>query len=118
MVEKINILYLYLQRRLLEAANNIDANNGRVTQDKRFQMIEDLKSQGKLNTEINFADVKKLLRKSNNLPFNITIVALYAMQDLELLKIEGKYNHMKVRLINIHKGRFIEHSNKIYKICF
>jgi hypothetical protein len=124
--DKNNILYVYLQKKLLEAANGI--SNKKLSrkayshdlQIQRDNMIEDLKKNGKLQTELPFLQAFELLNRGYNLPSNMVTPILYIMRDMELLNIEGKYNHMKIKIINIHKGRMIQKTNTLYKIagCF
>ena len=117
-MEKTNILYLYLQRKLLEAANNIHAKNGYRDEKNRIDAINNLKEIGKLNVELKFGDAQKVLAKHHNISSRVITPILYEMRNLNLIKIEGYTNHLKVKIINIHKGKLIDQSNKLYRICF
>lgn len=117
MVEKINILYIYLQRKLLEATNGIFAKQGYLSEEERWQEIQSLKKDGRLITEISFAKARQHLNEHYNIPLRLATPILYELRNLELAKIEGKYNHMKIIIINVNKGRLIDQTNKIYQIC-
>lgn len=112
-----NILYIYLQRKLLEAANGIHAKRGALSEQDRARQIDDLKANGKLHCELPFATARQHINEHYNIPLRLATPTLYVMRDLKLIEIEGKFNHMKVRIINIKKGNLLQESNKLYSIC-
>lgn len=116
-MEKVNILYLYLQRKLLEAANELYAKKGFLYEEQRWEEIESRKKNGKLVSEMHFSVARQHLNEHYNIPLKLCTPILYELKNLELAEIEGKQQHMKIRLINIHKGRLIDKTNKIYQIC-
>lgn len=118
MKETNNLLYIYLQRKLLQATNQVTSSKGFITEESRNERIEELQKDGRLNLELDFTQAKQVLNKWHNIPNKIVIPIIYIMRDLELLEIKGKFNHMKIRIINIHKGRLISKTNQLYSICF
>lgn len=116
--ETNNLLYIYLQRKLLEAANGITAKRGFLSEDQKIEKIDELKDAGKLVTEMPFTEAKKVLNYWHNIANKVVVPCLYVMRDLELIEIEGKYNHMKVKIVNVHRGNLIKETNKMYSVCF
>lgn len=111
-----NLLYIYLQKKLLYSINNISTK--RSDEEDIEKQIELLKSEGRLISEIPFSKARQIINEYHNIPSNLTTPILYIMRDLKLLKIEGKFQSMKVQIINIHKGKLLSKPNKIYSICF
>lgn len=109
-----NLLYFFLQRKLLEAVNNI---NFKMNEESKITLLDELKDSGKLKTELSFKEAKVILNKYHNIPYRVLVPCLYVMKNLELIEITGQFNHMKVKVINIHRGNFIKDSNKLYSIC-
>lgn len=112
-----NLLYIYLQRKLLEAANGIHAKRGALSENDRSSKIDELQENGKLNIEIPFATARQHINEHYNIPLKLTTPILYIMRDLELVEITGKFNHMKLKIINIKRGNLIQQTNKLYSIC-
>jgi len=112
-----NLLYIYLQRKLLHSVNNIISKSCKMSEEEKDKFISDLISNNKLIVNIPFVEARKIINKYYNIPLNLTTPILYIMQDLELIKIDGKFQSMKIEIINISKGKLISQSNKLYSVC-
>lgn len=88
-----------------------------MSEDEKDKFINRLITDKRLIVHIPFVEARKIINKYYNIPLKLTTPILYIMQDLQLIKIDGKFQSMKIEIINISKGKLISQSNKLYSVC-
>ena len=61
-----------------------------------------------------FKEAKSVLNQWHNIPDKLTVAILKEMDKLKLIKIEGKFNHMKITIRNSNKPNIINDYSNLY----
>lgn len=88
-MEKIkNVVYLYFQKKISEHTDGFNY--------------------------IDLSDARKLLTNGFHTPKNLTSPIFKEMERLKLIKLEGKYNNLKIKIINENKNKILDNPSRLY----
>lgn len=62
-----------------------------------------------------YKEAKQVLNKWHNVPDKFVCAILKELELLDLVKIEGRFNNMKVRIKNISKAKILYNPSKLNK---
>lgn len=83
------VVYLYFQRKLSEHCDQL----GYIT----------------------YAEAKNFLVDAYHTPKSLVTPVLKEMERIKLIKTEGKYNNLKIKVINKHRNHILDNNSRLYQ---